>query len=150
MLHTSRAPFHLGRHQIPAHPHIYVDEEEIWFPERCDLQDLILRDLMSPAEAAQGGKSAGDGTGGTETTEFESPVYFLIGLPGSGKTRALRPIAMRHAGLIGADVLASDADEVRCRFPESQRASANSMKADDLSGAHRVHERVAGGALRNR
>jgi hypothetical protein len=45
------------------------------------------------------------------------PVYFTIGLPGSGKTQNLRALALAHAAREGT-VPVSDADEVRVSLPE--------------------------------
>ncbi|KQP63742.1 zeta toxin family protein [Nocardioides sp. Leaf285] len=71
--------------------------------ERLDLQAELLAQMDETDAGADGG-------------DVES-IYFLLGLPGSGKSSSLRPIAVQHAGLGGVPPVV-DADAVRVRFPE--------------------------------
>lgn len=81
---------------------LYRGESE-WVPERSALHREVLDSLLG--RVPMGAGTAGD------------PVYLTIGLPGSGKTSALRPIALAHAGH-PSTLGVSDADEVRVSLPE--------------------------------
>lgn len=74
-----------------------------WLPARTVLQDMIVADLVAE-----------------NTVPSDLPVAVLAcGLPGSGKTSMLRPIAqecIRRLG--GGDSITLDADDVRVRLPE--------------------------------
>lgn len=84
--------------------HVYADAAgSVWAEERVDLHDRILDDL-----AQEDGVGRGSAAGA---------VYFLLGLPGSGKSTSLRPIAEAHSRASG-HLPCSDADAVRSRFPE--------------------------------
>tara|TARA_Y100000815_G_scaffold265937_1_gene283500 strand:+ start:2238 stop:3107 length:870 start_codon:yes stop_codon:yes gene_type:complete len=84
--------------------HVYADDAGlVWADERLELHDRILDDMDQ-----EDGSSRGSG---------EGAVYFLLGLPGSGKSTSLRPIAMVHSRTSGS-LPCSDADAVRSRFPE--------------------------------
>lgn len=84
--------------------HVYADDEGlIWADHRVDLHDRLLDD-MAREDGASGGSADG-------------AVYFLLGLPGSGKSTSLRRIAEAHSRA-GSNLPCSDADAVRCRFPE--------------------------------
>lgn len=66
-------------------------------------------------------------------------VYFLLGLPGSGKSTSLRPIVYRHSGLMPSDVLASDADELRARFPEYKAGLGSGIVQNECSSLMYSH-----------
>lgn len=84
--------------------HVYADDAGlVWAEERVNLHDRILDD-MAQEDGADRGSS-------------EGAVYFLLGLPGSGKSTSLRPIAGAHSRASGS-LPCSDADAVRSRFPE--------------------------------
>ncbi|WP_314324212.1 zeta toxin family protein [Paenarthrobacter ilicis] len=83
-------------------PDVYK-EDAGWEPERALLQSNLL--------------SSGLGSGTSPAGENET-VYFLIGLPGSGKSTALRPMVMEHSGLAAEAISVSDADHLRSTFPE--------------------------------
>ncbi|WP_311215123.1 MULTISPECIES: zeta toxin family protein [unclassified Arthrobacter] len=106
-----------GQHTFTEH--VYRDEGD-WHPERRDLQDeLVARRSGADASApAQPGKGA---------------VYVLIGLPGSGKTSALRPLVFSHAGLDPSEVSVSDADELRVEFPEYASGLGSGVVQDECS-----------------
>lgn len=82
--------------------HVYSTGDGSWDSGRVGTQLGILDRLDAACE-------------GLAATTSDA-VYFLIGLPGSGKTTALRPLVTRHVGVGGVPV--SDADEVRVQFPE--------------------------------
>jgi predicted kinase len=95
---------------LPVHTeHVYLDAPEEWHEERLAVQRSILSDLV-PADP--------DSDSVDREAQSEGAVYFLIGLPGSGKTTALRPVVAAHAGVDLESLMTSDADEVRTRFPE--------------------------------
>ncbi|MGY1855402.1 hypothetical protein [Modestobacter sp. SYSU DS0290] len=81
-------------------------EDTKWVPERSSLHGEVLDSLLGRVPPGAG--TAGDA------------VYLTIGLPGSGKTSGLRPIALTHAGYSSA-LPVSDADEVRGSLPEYAR-----------------------------
>lgn len=84
--------------------HVYAEAAgSVWAAERVDLHDGILN-----------GMALEDGPSDQST---ERAVYFLLGLPGSGKSTSLRPIAEAHSRTAG-NLPCSDADAVRSRFPE--------------------------------
>lgn len=82
---------------------VYVEADH-WFPERLELQQGFIAEIVRPGSHAEDDGAA---------------VYFLIGLPGSGKSSALRPLVLEHAGLSSEDEFAiSDADDLRVLLPE--------------------------------
>lgn len=87
---------------------VYAKDGEVaWHAVRQGVHESLLAELMSGAAARQH----------ADHNEVAAPVYFLIGLPGSGKSSTLRPLALRHAQGLG-DPVVSDADEIRIRLPE--------------------------------
>lgn len=97
--------------------HLYA-EGGIWSAERRDLQSEVIAKLSSdmiPAETAK------------------ESVYFLIGLPGSGKSSALRPLVLAHSGLESESVMISDADALRAEFPEYAKGLGSGVVQDECS-----------------
>lgn len=78
---------------------------QAWSPERVPEQLRIL-DLLDAGDTAE---DAGD-------DGQEGNIYFVLGLPGSGKSRVLRRVAAAHAAR--TKLPASDADDVRAEFAE--------------------------------
>jgi len=74
-----------------------------WARERVTLHQELVEQLVRGA--TPGPPAPGD------------PAYLTIGLPGSGKTRGLRPMALAHAGRLESCPV-SDADDVRTALPE--------------------------------
>lgn len=79
---------------------LYERDDGNWFEERVALQQELLDSVANSSTP----------------TDPQADVYFLIGLPGSGKTVSLRPIALAHAGL--HEMTTIDADALRVMFPE--------------------------------
>jgi hypothetical protein len=104
-----------GQHTFTGN--VYEDDAG-WHPERRDLQDSLVAQQLEGGTGAQGAKDA---------------VYILIGLPGSGKSTALRPLAYRHAGLEVSDFSVSDADALRAEFPEYSSGLGSGVVQDECS-----------------
>jgi hypothetical protein len=81
---------------------VYRDNAD-WARERVLLHGELLGRLLE-------GES-------TQPSAATDAVYLTIGLPGSGKSRGLRPLALAHAGLQTPQAV-SDADDVRVSLPE--------------------------------
>ena len=93
-------------------------ENDIWTRERRDLQSQLLAKRLENDHP---------------TPPAPEAVYFLIGLPGSGKSTALRPLALAHAGLAAGMVMVSDADELRASFPEYVGGRGSGVVQDECS-----------------
>jgi hypothetical protein len=89
-----------------------------WHPDRIDSQEALVSDLLAKVPQARA---------------TQQSVYFLIGLPGSGKSSALRPLALRHAGLAEAEVAFSDADELRTTIPEYAKGLGSWVVQDECA-----------------
>lgn len=92
--------------------------DRMWHPDRIDTQEVLTGNLLAgvpPARATQ------------------PSVYFLIGLPGSGKSSALRPLALRHAGLAEEEAAFSDADELRATIPEYAKGLGSWVVQDECA-----------------
>ncbi|CAM3734221.1 zeta toxin family protein [Nocardioides zeicaulis] len=91
-----------------------------WDADRVPVHLEILDGLDADDAAALEHATTDSDTGATLPHEDEGSaagdVYFVLGLPGSGKTRVLRRVASAHAA--AQHLPASDADDVRVRFPE--------------------------------
>ncbi|MDO9378651.1 MAG: zeta toxin family protein [Nocardioidaceae bacterium] len=90
--------------RIPT-SNVYQDAGH-WIPVRELLQDtLIANELGEAGGSAEGSPNA---------------CYFLLGLPGSGKTSVLREVARAHAAAAGLALSnrVSDADQLRKALPE--------------------------------
>ncbi|MFJ4170286.1 zeta toxin family protein [Paenarthrobacter sp. NPDC089714] len=95
--------------------HVYA-ERGIWSPERKSFQ----AGLLPIADTSVTGS-------GTES------IYFLIGLPGSGKSSALRPLVATHSGLPLEAITVSDADELRVKFPEYSDGKGSGVVQDECA-----------------
>lgn len=88
---------------------IYADDKlGTWADERVDLHERILTTLSH-----EDGEFVHD----MSRQSADTAVYFLLGLPGSGKSSSLRPVAEAHSQSIGR-LPSSDADAVRVLLPE--------------------------------
>jgi hypothetical protein len=76
--------------------------DDYWERERSEMHDNLLWQLT---QLCPDGSAVG-------------PVYFTLGLPGSGKTSHLRPLALKHAAASDGRACVSDADEVRVLLRE--------------------------------
>ena len=119
--------------QYTSTGHVYSDSGH-WHPVRKEFQDgLVSQQIPS----MQGLPSTG-------------PVYFLIGLPGSGKSTGLRPLVEQHAGLPPGEVQVSDADDLRSKFPEYADGLGSGVVQDEcaeLMYARRLPEPYEGQGL---
>ncbi|MFF2606890.1 zeta toxin family protein [Arthrobacter koreensis] len=102
--------------KISTTRHVYA-ASGLWDKSRCDFQsDLLSQHAPSvvelPARAA---------------------VYFLIGLPGSGKSSALRPLVYKHAALDRSEIAVSDADDLRVKFPEYAGGKGSGVVQDECA-----------------
>jgi predicted kinase len=95
----------------------YEEHSQSWRAARGELHDSLLGELFggpSPAVAAP-------------------MAVFLLGLPGSGKSTVLRPIA---EGLLaqrgGGRTLTRDADEIRVRLPEYVGGRGSEILQDEV------------------
>ena len=79
---------------------VYATGADGWDPVRRAEHERVLT-ILAPSPSPR--------------TGVAGAVYVLLGLPGSGKTSALRPAVRAHAGL---PPLMSDADDVRVVLPE--------------------------------
>lgn len=110
-------------------------EADRWLPERLELQQEVVAEIVGP-------RSNGKANG--------APVYFLIGLPGSGKSSSLRPLVLEHAGLTDEAQLAiSDADVLRARLPEYSTGLGSGVVQNECaelmySRAHPSHAFIPG------
>jgi len=87
---------------------VYRDET-CWDSARCEFQRHLLEHALSGAVAV------------SENEAGASPVCFItLGLPGSGKTRALRRILTAYLTAMSqpSTTTVCDADELRVQFPE--------------------------------
>lgn len=89
-----------------------------WATERMALQAELLAGVMDDD---------------WRTSQKLGSVYFLIGLPGSGKSSALRPIVLAHSGLPNGSVRVSDADDLRAKFPEFASGRGSGVVQDECS-----------------
>lgn len=97
--------------------HVYA-AEGAWVDERRALQNELLSGLLDD---------------GTPASNKAQTVYFLIGLPGSGKSSALRPLVSAHSGLELDAVRVSDADDLRTAFPEYAGGLGSGVVQDECS-----------------
>lgn len=97
--------------------HVYATSGS-WVDERLNLQGELVSRLMEHGAPASAGVES---------------VYFLIGLPGSGKTSALRPLVAAHAGVNLEAIYVSDADNLRTAFPEFGDGLGSGVVQDECS-----------------
>lgn len=98
-------------------PNVYKEDAR-WAPERAHLQSDLL--------------SAGLAAAPSPIVQNEA-VYFLIGLPGSGKSTALRPMVLEHSGITANDIRVSDADQLRSTFPEYAGGLGSGVVQDECA-----------------
>lgn len=109
--------------------HVYASDGP-WVDERLSLQSELASRLV---------KAATPVTGGLDT------VYFLIGLPGSGKSSALRPLVAAHSGISLESIHVSDADNLRTAFPEYGAGLGSGVVQDECSEI--MYDRPIGAGL---
>ena len=109
-----------------------------WDPPRTDLHGQLLGDLAG----------APDGRG------LPPHLYVTLGMPGSGKTRTLRQVALRHARTAAGravTVAVSDADAIRERLPEYAAGRGSEVLQDEVAVlAYGEASYPAGGGLQQR
>lgn len=112
----------LVRGQSTLTAHVYASDTLVnWHEQRVALHHEMLDALDTDDSAAVAhSATAADTSAGTaapaDAATRSGDVYFVLGLPGSGKTKVLRRIAAAHASSL--NLASSDADDVRIRFPE--------------------------------
>lgn len=102
--------------KISATSHVY-SESRTWGGERIQYQQRLLSRLFPPVS----------------TIPDRASVYFIIGLPGSGKSSALRPLIYKHAGMEASEFVVSDADDLRVEFSEYADGKGSGVVQDECA-----------------
>lgn len=105
-----------------------------WLPQRLDLHEAVLRDVLGPPQRP--------------VPAGRRLAVLLLGLPGSGKSRSLRPIAQELVRRIGdAEGVVVDADVVRAALPEYAGGLGSSVV--QAEAAYLTYDRVIDAAHRS-